>query len=217
MSRQRSQMGVKISSIEIKVITEGQHGGSEYISRRTSPDSRKSALNSISRPLPRPCDKLTEDPFVLQRRIPPRSDDTTQTYDMPRNRPLGGQVTWTGSKLLVTAIFPRRHLKRVRLLDGIDTERPLALGTCLHRASTIERPLRRDRDPKTIITIQVLPTMKTKFLYQVHLTLGPRHEVSPQCLTMCTKINDWVITCITQALCIQRSDTFRLMTASAVF
>lgn len=86
MSRQRSQMGVKISSIEIKVITEGQHGGSEYISRRISPDSRKSALNSISRPLPHPCDKLTEDPFVLQRRIPPRSDDTTQTYYMPRAR-----------------------------------------------------------------------------------------------------------------------------------
>lgn len=79
-------MGVKISSIEIKVITEGQHGGSEYISRRTSPDSRKSAVNSISRPLPHPCDKLTEDPFVLQRRIPPRSDDTTQTYYMPRAR-----------------------------------------------------------------------------------------------------------------------------------
>lgn len=84
MSKQRSQMGVKISSIEIKVITEGQNGGSEHISRRTSTDSRKGALNSISRPLPHPCDKFTEDPFVLQRRLPPRSDDTTQTYYMPR-------------------------------------------------------------------------------------------------------------------------------------
>lgn len=85
MSRHRSQMGVKISSIEIKVITESQNGGSEHIScRRTSPDSRKGALNSISRPLPHPCDKFTDDPFVLQRRLPPRSDNTTPTYYMPR-------------------------------------------------------------------------------------------------------------------------------------
>lgn len=57
MSRKGSQMGVKISSIEIKVITEGQSAeiGPKLVKAfddSLKKTSRKSALNSISRPLP---------------------------------------------------------------------------------------------------------------------------------------------------------------------
>lgn len=58
-------MGVKISSIEIKVIIEGQYGGSEYILCRIFLDFRKSVVNFILCFFLYFCDKLMEDLFVF--------------------------------------------------------------------------------------------------------------------------------------------------------
>ena len=81
ISRKGSQMGVKISSIEIKVITEGQSAETGPRLVRAFDDSlkktsRKSALNSISRPLPQTLNTNTP----VRRYVPADRDQLIGNY-----------------------------------------------------------------------------------------------------------------------------------------